>query len=204
MASVIPRYFTYKKEVIQLDTYITYFTVTMKTYLSIHQKGDRFVVSLQTYYTVIILVLEKDFPEDSIYSRSRDFHLTRVYVLTGKRIAFRSWAMADVPWKTLKGHDVSSAHLLRIDKWLRFLSAQNHYLDVPEGLFLLWKSVTNTAKHLLCASFVTGKIGVDTLSEAVCKKTCLSFWYRISHHDKPPLWLCNRRALELLGRMVVI
>lgn len=97
MTSAIPRYFMHKKVVIQLDTYITYFTVTIKTYLSIHQKGDRFVVSLQTYYIVIFLVLEKDFPEDRIYSKVRDFHLTPVYVLTGKHTAFQSWTMSDVP-----------------------------------------------------------------------------------------------------------
>lgn len=36
--NAIPHYFLHKKKIIQLYTYITYFTVTIKTYLSIHQR----------------------------------------------------------------------------------------------------------------------------------------------------------------------
>lgn len=56
--------------------------------------------------------------------------------------------------------------------------------------------MTNIVKNLLCAKFVTGKNGVDTLKEAVWKETYLSFWYRISQNDKPTLWLCHRRVLK--------
>lgn len=87
----------HKKRVLQLYTYIIHFTVTIKTYLSIHQKGDRFFVSIQMYYTVIFLFLEKDFPEDDVYSRGRNLHYTWVYVLTRKHIAFWSWAVLDIP-----------------------------------------------------------------------------------------------------------
>lgn len=62
-------------------------------------KGDRFVASFQVYYTVIFVFLEKDFPEDSIYSRGRNLHYTWVWVLNRKHIAFWSWVILDIPWK---------------------------------------------------------------------------------------------------------
>lgn len=76
MVRAIPHYFMNKKRVMPLYPYTTYFTVTIKIYLSIHQKGDRFVVSIQIYYTVSFLFLEKDFPEDNIYNRDRNLHYT--------------------------------------------------------------------------------------------------------------------------------
>lgn len=97
MVSTNPHYFLHKKGVIQLYAYITYFTVTIKTYSLTHQKRDRFVVSIQMCYTVIFLFLEKDFPEDNIYGRSRNLHYPRVCVLTRKHVAFWSWAVLDIP-----------------------------------------------------------------------------------------------------------
>lgn len=96
--NAIPHYFLHKKSHTTVYIYNLFHGNNKNIFID-SSKGDRFVASFQVYYTVIFVFLEKDFPEDSIYSRGRNLHYTWVWVLNRKHIAFWSWVILDIPWK---------------------------------------------------------------------------------------------------------